>query len=66
MMKNLQHDKNHIIEAAELLNKVEGGTVTGSILTPIDYGCFNPFLCSVAMYGGVIDPIRFPNAWREL
>lgn len=62
-MKNLQHNETNIIEAVELLNKVEGGTSTVNFLSPIDYGCFDPFSCSMAMYGGIIDPGRFPNAW---
>lgn len=63
-MKSLQHDKTNIIEAVELLNKVEGGVITGAILTPIDYGCFDPFSCSMAMYGGIIPQDRFPYAWQ--
>lgn len=63
-MNNLQLDNAHVIEAAELLNKVEGGTIIGKILIPIDHGCTSPFLCAVPMYGGVIDPLRFPDAWQ--
>jgi len=59
-MKNLQLDTNHVVEAIELLNKVEGGVNAGGqrLDTSSFLGC-NFFVCSIALYGSVIDPIRF-------
>lgn len=59
-MKNLKLDTNHVVEAIELLNKVEGGVITeGQRLdSSIFIGC-DFFVCSIALYGSVIDPVRF-------
>lgn len=59
-MKNLKLDTNHVVEAIELLNKVEGGVYTDGqrLDTSIFTGC-DFFVCSIALYGSVIDPVRF-------
>ena len=59
-MKNLKLDTNHVVEAIELLNRVEGGVSAGG--KRLDTSSFihcNFFVCSIALYGSVIDPIRF-------
>jgi hypothetical protein len=61
-MKNLKLDSNHVVEALELLNKVEGGVYDGDIFMDPGrlIGC-DFYVCAIALYGTVIDPIRFES-----
>lgn len=59
-MKNAKIDTNHVVEAVELLNKVEGGiNATGQRIDSSAFTQCDFFVCGVALYGSVIDPHRF-------
>jgi hypothetical protein len=61
-MKSVQLDTNHVVEALELLNKVEGGMNDGAVIfDPSRFTNCNFFVCGIALYGTVIDPIRFES-----
>lgn len=54
-MNEIKHSMEVLDQASELLDSVEGGVLTGGFGNTTGMNCKNAFICSVALYGVIID-----------